>query len=511
MRKNSIVICCAIFCLLSAVPGNQGAKLLESLSCIASYPTTPKIFLTCTWLENNISAKLVNMTLKEKDNDQNVCQNKSMINSSLTHSTWTCDIFVSATTETNDINFIFVPERNLETQLNTTEERDEAKPQNLRCNDIDGNFTCSWQVRKEIAESIDFDLFYGHDEKECQPKCQQEISEYLSCHCSITTDGHLNISALLKTIGVKPRNPKNSLRSFRLCLIYQLPPRNLSVDEIEKGKFFRATWRNDIQEKADFKYEYELCLWNQGDLKLKEVPEVCPSKPDEMDKSHDYSATYKLGVQLEPSSNYSLMVRVRLKEDEFEDGCYQGPWSRWSNVQTLITKSVPNLIVLYFLIPICVIVIVMFGVCGYRALVRYTKKWDERIPNPNKSAIVKGFQKTKTSIVNEPCLPYKEHLYIESYNNISMGTSSSSKESPHFYYNEEHTSKLDREEILDEDTECVVLCDLTKEDYPTASIVDGYKPFTDSTEEQESKDIENSQFTFSAFDGPYLFSESNSS
>lgn len=86
---------------------------------------------------------------------------------------------------------------------------------------------------------------------------------------------------------------------------------------------------------------------------------------------------------------------------------------------------------------------------------------------------------------------------------------SDSKESPHVYHNEKHICQPGKQLIPEEDTECFILRDPTTDDYPTASIVDGYKPFTDLTDEQESNDGEDSQFTFSAFDGPYLFSENN--
>ncbi|XP_018430521.1 PREDICTED: uncharacterized protein LOC108803180 isoform X2 [Nanorana parkeri] len=233
-----------------------------------------------------------------------------------------------------------------------------------------------------------------------------------------------------------------------------------------------------------------------------------------MDSYHDPSVILQLNNQLKPNSNYSLMIRVLLKEP-VDTHCYHGPWSEWSEVQTLTTKAVANPILLYALIPIGVIVLVMFAFCGYRALVRYTKHWNERIPNPNKSAIIKGLQKTKDRLVmryltlqNGSYLPYGEHLYVEPYNNAMMWTSSDSKDSRHAYQNVEHISRLDSDLISEEDTDCSIICDL-KEDYPTATVVDGYKPFTDVADEQESEDIKDPQFVFSAFDGPYLFSESN--
>ncbi|CAI9607913.1 unnamed protein product, partial [Staurois parvus] len=71
MRKNSIVTCCVTFCLLSAFPGNQGATLLESLSCVQPYPLE---LLNCTWVENNFLENLVTMTLKELDKNESACQ-----------------------------------------------------------------------------------------------------------------------------------------------------------------------------------------------------------------------------------------------------------------------------------------------------------------------------------------------------------------------------------------------------------------------------------------------------
>ncbi|XP_040202314.1 cytokine receptor common subunit beta-like isoform X2 [Rana temporaria] len=451
------------------------------------------------------------MTLKDKDTGKSACRKKSVAASSLTHSNWTCDVDLGERKLSSGdyFNLIFVPERKLETRLNTEEEKDEAKPQNLHCNDTNGNITCSWRIRKEMAESIDFVLFYYNGKNESQPKCQQ-ISDYLSCHCNIATDG-LNTSDFLKTISVEPRKPQHSFKRFRLCLIYKLPPINLTINETKQGEIFTVSWKSTNTESRDFKYVYELCYWNENDLKLKEVHDNCPDTSINIPVNQDPSVILRLDKHLKPSSNYSLMVRVHLKEDG--TNCYQGPWSQWSKVQTLTTKAVPSLIVLYILIPISIIFLVIFAIFGYKALVRYTRLWDESIPNPNKSAIIKGLQETKKPIAcheqNGSCLPYEEHLYVEPYNNIMMGTSSASKGFPYYYNNEEHISKLNSELVPQEDSQCFILGDHITEDYPTASIVDGYKPFTDLESEQESKDINDSQFMFSAFDGPYLFSESN--
>ncbi|XP_077326280.1 interleukin-3 receptor class 2 subunit beta-like isoform X2 [Lithobates pipiens] len=509
MRKNSIVTYCVTFCLLSAVTGNQGSKLLDSLSCIRLYPQKK---ITCTWSENNFSGNLVNMTLKVKDTEESACQKKSVPGSSLTHSNWTCDVAWATNWNSADvINFSFVPERKLETRLYTEEEKDEAKPQNLQCKPADGNFTCSWQIRKEIAESIDFVLFYYNSEKGCQPECQQ-FSDYHYCHCNIANDSQLNTSDFLKTISVKPQH---SFKGFTLCLNYKLPPINLKINETKKGEVFTVSWKSNswnsaTSESENFKYVYEFCYWTQSDLK-KEIPDNCPNVPINIGINQDPSVILQLGNQLTPSSSYSLMVRVHLKEGGKK--CYQGPWSEWSEVQTLTTKAVLSLTLLYVSIPACIIVLAIVSIFGYKALIRYTRLWDESIPNPNKSAIIKGLQKTKKPIIcheqNGSCLPYEEHLYVEPYNDIMMGTSSVSKEPPYYYNNEEHISKLNSQLIPQEDIECFILCDQIKEDYPTASIVDGYKPFTDLESEQESKDVKDSQFMFSAFDGPYLFSESN--
>ncbi|XP_072255757.1 uncharacterized protein [Pyxicephalus adspersus] len=497
MRKNSFVICWLTSCLLSAVPGNQGVTLLESLSCVQSYPEGK---LTCTWSENRALGNLVNVTLMtttERSPSKNACLKRSLTRGSQ-QNIWTCSIVLNATSETDHFSLSFLPERSLETRLNSEEEKDEAKPQNLHCDDNDGNITCSWQVREEIAESFDFGLFYGNDTNECEPDCQHKIPKYLFCQCNIRTDSHLNTSALMKTISVKPSN-KASPQTYVLCLIYQLSPINLTINETRKGEIFIATWTHN--EVPTSKYLYELCYWDERDLEIK-GPSVCPGKSEQISNSHELKKIFWLGEQLKPSSNYSLMGRVRLVARTNQ--CYQGPWSEWSRVQTMTTKAVPNLFLLYILIPVCVIVAVMFVFYGYRALIKYTKQWNEKIPNPNKSSIFKSLQKTKKG----SCLPFKEHLYVEPCNNIIMCTPS---------VTEEKINSLKSEHVPGEDAKSCVLSDPIKKDYPTASIADDYKPFSDLTSEQESEDTfecefkakKDSEFAFSAFDGPYLFSECN--
>ncbi|XP_072255754.1 uncharacterized protein [Pyxicephalus adspersus] len=500
MRKNSFALCCVIFCLLSAVPENQGNKLQESLNCFLLYPSE---IITCKWLEDIDLESLVNMTLLTTSDKSSVpktiCKEKSVTRGSK-RNTWTCHIPWEGT-ETDDIKISLVPEKNLETRPNSEEEKDEAKPQNLRCDDTNGIITCSWQIRREISESITFGLFYDNDMKECQPKCQQENLKYCSCHCKISTDSHLNTSALLKTISVKPSN-KNPL-SFMLCHVYKLPARNLTINETNKGEAFTVTWTNDIEENNNFQddYHYELCYWNQRDLEIKN-PDVCLGKSINIPSNKEHKVMLQLGQLLEPSSNYSLMVRVRLESKL--NHCYKGPWSEWSRVHTITTKAVPNHILLYVLIPICVIILVIFAFWGYKTLVRYKKQWDEKIPNPNKSAIIKSLQKTK----NGSFLSNKQHLYVEPSKNIMMWTSSNSNESPHFYYNQNNIDSLDGELIPEEDTKCFILDlnDLTKENYPTATFSEEYKPFTDLTNEQESKDIKDSTCTSSiSKEYPHLY------
>ncbi|XP_068128325.1 cytokine receptor common subunit beta-like isoform X2 [Hyperolius riggenbachi] len=543
MKKNNILYC-VTFCLLSAISDNQvtcepreamasetfddaklrrkGSKLLESLFCYTQYPS---IKMHCSWSESLLSGQLLNMSLVIVNKSESICQKTKLASSSFTHQAWMCTVPLKSPTWMDSIKMGFLPERSLERWLNAPEDRDEAKPQELHCDETDGNrIICSWKVRKEIAESIDFMLFYSKDKRDeqCFPTCQEGNPPYLFCQCTI--DGQVNTSALavLKTIHISPRKVEDSYKIYILCSNISLPANSsiLTINETKKGEIFIASVKNAVpltDISKYFKYHYELCYWRQDDLKSHEVPNDCPDKFKEIISRHqEPSVKFQLGKKLDPSSNYSMRVRVRLNESN-PTSCYNGPWSEWSRVQTLQTKAVLNATLLYVLIPTCVIVIVMCALCGYRALKRYTTQWNDRIPNPGKSSIINGFQKTKArfSLTNGATnLQYGEHVYVEPCNNVVMWTSSTSKDTAHLKQDEVCTITPTIEPALDDDPQSIFVCN-PSENYPTASLTEGYQPFTEVMTEQENEqeysDTEDSQFAYSAFDGPYLFYKNSSS
>ncbi|XP_073510261.1 uncharacterized protein [Phyllobates terribilis] len=526
---KSVILCCVTCCLLSAFPGNKGSKLKDSLSCFLYYTES---IVTCSWSESQSSRKLVNMSLAEI-NKRPFCKEMEPAKFTETHQIWTCHKNVSSSglTLSSYIKFAFLPNRSLESRLNVSNEADEAKPKNLRCQVSDDRMIiCFWEVRQEVADSVDFSLYYRNDsgksltnkadelraliseesEEACQPRCWPGIDMYLSCTCNFTS-GHLKIPIQFPNISVRPTDPETSHKYFRLCNIIKLPPRSLIAQEKAAGDAFEISWKNNIITNYSFRYHYQLCHWKENDMKPKEVAFDCPGiiKPE----TNDY-IVLKLGIQLQPSSNYSVKVRVQLHETN-GNHCYQGPWSEWSNVQTFHTKSVPNTTMLSILVLSSVVVLVILTVFGCRALVRYKRQWEDRIPNPNKSTIIKSLQKAKKTkdrlviryltLQNGPSFCYEEHLYVEPYNKVMMW-GPSKKDINLLKQDEDQITEPHCELLQYDDSQCLFLFNETKEDYPTASVTDDYKPFSELIDEQETGQLEVSQFNVCAFDGPYLFS-----
>ncbi|XP_056426620.1 uncharacterized protein LOC130367819 isoform X2 [Hyla sarda] len=492
--KKSAILCCVTCLLLSACRKNQGSKVKDSLSCVMQYSEG---IVTCSWSESWNSTQFVNMTLEERTTGP-MCEKMEPVKITPTHLTRTCHKKVTWTLY-SEIHLILQPDRDLEARLNVSNAGDEAKPKDLDCKvSADGMINCNWEVRQEVADSVDFTLYYRNEEA-CQPRCWQKnpgIPSYLFCTCNFTA-GDRDNPIQLRNISVKPTESETSLIKFKICKNIKLQPRNLTIEEKTKGETFLVKWKNEQSEKPEFRYQYELCYWKENDMKPKEAASDCPGHRKELSHANP-SVLLKLSAQLQPSSNYSVKVRVKLGEEN-PDHCYKGPWSEWSSVQTFHTKSVQNMLLLSILVPTAVVVLVICAACGCKALIRYKKKLDDRIPNPSKSSIIKSLRKAK----NGSSFPYEEHLYVEPCNKVFM-RAPSLKDTNLLIKDEEKISRPNSELLQDDDSQC--LFNMVKEEYPMASVTDGYKPFSELMDEQNNKEMDDSQFTICAFDGPYLFS-----
>ncbi|XP_066449634.1 cytokine receptor common subunit beta-like isoform X2 [Eleutherodactylus coqui] len=493
--KINVILCCVACCLLSLFPENKGSKLKDSLYCFMQYS---KKIITCSWSESERSRQFVHMSLMDI-NGSPVCDEMEPVQITPTHRNWKCHKILSVNSFLyQELHFIFLPDRSLESRLNVSNEGDEAKPKNLHCEVTGGIISCFWEVRQEVADSVDFTLYYqkaSEKEEACQPRCWQKTPTYLSCACNFTAD-HKN-SILLHNITVQPTDPETSKIVFKICKNIMLEPRILTVEERKEEETFEIGWKKQIEQNAHFKYKYELCYWREKDMKPNEDAVDCPGNTL---SQNDNFRVLRLENPLEPGSNYSVKVRVRLGEID-PDECYKGPWSEWSNVQTFHTKSVVSTAVLFILVLSSVVFFVICAVCGYRAIVRYKKQWEDTIPNPSKSSIVKGLHKAK----NGPSFPYEEHLYVEPYNNVLM-QAPSKKDINLLEEGEEQVNWPHNELFWEDDSQCISLFKMTKEEYPAASPTEGYTPFSELVDEQENREMEDSRFTFSAFDGPYLLS-----
>ncbi|XP_063787568.1 cytokine receptor common subunit beta-like [Pseudophryne corroboree] len=494
--KNNYILCCVIFCFLTSISSNQGSKIQDSLSCYYQY----KKHHVCAWSESRNATQFVNMNLSLL-NGSLVCERMGLVKMTPTHLYWTCEIPDIYPTVLFPIHFTFIPDRDLKSQLNISTKGDEAKPQNIRCKAAHGQISCSWEVRMEITDSVDFRLHYKNEfgiDQEYMPHCHQEIPMYLTCHSNITTGN--TTSDMLQNISIRPHR---SSQNYTPCLNVKLLPRILIINETNKGEKFIATWRSEQTEDAYFKYHYQFCYWRDSVLKSSEVIPECPEKLKEISPNHDLKVILQTGVHLTRGSNYSVKVRVRL-ESKPAHYCFKGPWSEWSKVKTLQTNAAQNLLLLYILIPVCVIILIMGALYGCKVLIKYKKQWDDGIPNPNKSSIIEGLQKEKGK-KNGSSFRYEDHLYVVPYNKVLMWTPQMSKDSTDYNQDKEQISRPESELIHNDFTQCVFVM-YANEEYPTSSVADGYKPFSEMIDEQQSADMEFSQYTVSAFDGPYLFS-----
>ncbi|CAH2273653.1 cytokine receptor common subunit beta isoform X1 [Pelobates cultripes] len=386
---------------------------------------------------------------------------------------------------------------------------DEAKPQNLHCFLHPTNtLICSWAVRVEVLDSVTFKMVYTHDEsliqEECHPKCVEMPHNlpYLSCSCNITSASPLSVVSV---------QPKQEFKSFNACARILLPPTNMSVEEVNNGKAYNIRWNKKTQGDGHrFKLHFQLCYWSDYQQLDKNGESNCSTNSKYIEPNYPSALVLSLGTDLEPRRTYYAKIRMRVMHNqEKENECYVGPWGEWSSVQTWKTKSViPIWLILAIIIPCCVVLIIC-GAFGIRYLARFKKKWEDQIPNPNKSFLIVNFHhKMERSAYIFP----KHHLYEEMFNSCNAIHDSSP-----IVLNNAADCKQDDEKPGTTHGQChenKIYCltpEILENTKDEISLVEGsgYQAFSDLVNDANDTDLGNASVALYSFDGPYLLCPSN--
>ncbi|MBN3274521.1 IL3RB protein, partial [Polyodon spathula] len=208
-----------------------------------------------------------------------------------------------------------------------TARAEDANPQNLQC-DSDGlqEVTCTWEVRRELAESLKFNLTYrdgsAGEEKVCSPEAVRSNPEepVVLFQCKFPTT---NFSEVL--ISVKPAEERKEIIASHN--IKPWPPTNVSVQLVNKD--FVLSWKavplkySFIRTKTEIRYKPAEDAWEAA-----YVVEALQGA-----SSHSLSAE-----KLRPSTRYTAEVRMTTVPTNCPI-CYKGLWSDWSQEVSWETQA----------------------------------------------------------------------------------------------------------------------------------------------------------------------------
>ncbi|XP_014818933.1 PREDICTED: cytokine receptor common subunit beta-like [Calidris pugnax] len=255
-------------------------------------------------------------------------------------------------------------------------------PSNLRClfNGAD-RLTCSWEVKKVIATSVLFGLFFratpaSAEEEECSPVHEQTLPHvpYVVQSCTIpvnsSSQSQYHVSVRAKTEEKLIEARKN---------IKALPPRNVSVTVTENQEY-ELRWKKHTFDYDSIKQSYQVEYWknNQYEKTAKMLNII-----------NDEPPFIFTGQMLASSTEYRGKMRARVNTPVE----YEGPWSEWSEEFTWKTENVSVLppVVLPAMLPALIIILLIVAYCSYRYFLRKKQMWEEKIPNPSKSLLIQSY------------------------------------------------------------------------------------------------------------------------
>ncbi|MEE6527520.1 hypothetical protein FKM82_028933, partial [Ascaphus truei] len=98
---------------------------------------------------------------------------------------------------------------------------------------------------------------------------------------------------------------------------------------------------------------------------------------------------YIQGSDLQGSNQYTARVRSQLVGIK-PNQCYSGTWSDWSH--TYSWKPDVADWSLYYIAPLCTIVLLACVSVGFTYIKRSKKRWEDSLPNPSKSKLLSRYQ-----------------------------------------------------------------------------------------------------------------------
>uniref|UniRef100_A0A669Q2P8 Fibronectin type-III domain-containing protein n=1 Tax=Phasianus colchicus TaxID=9054 RepID=A0A669Q2P8_PHACC len=253
-------------------------------------------------------------------------------------------------------------------------------PRNLRCLFNGANLKCSWEVKKAIASSVIFALFFrttpASAEEECSPVYEKALPHvpYVVQSCGIPVS---NISSWSQyQVSVRTKTEEKLIEAYKNIKV--LPPANVSV-ELMKNQEYELRWKKHTLRYGFIRQRYEVQFWKHNQYK-KTVQTI--------NITNDEPPFIFTDQMLSPSTKYRGRMRAMVNKQD-----YQGYWSEWSEEFTWETENVLSPVVLPLMLPVLIITLLVVAYCSSKYLLRQKKLWEEKIPNPSKSLLIQSYLK----------------------------------------------------------------------------------------------------------------------
>ncbi|POI21156.1 hypothetical protein CIB84_015097 [Bambusicola thoracicus] len=135
-------------------------------------------------------------------------------------------------------------------------------PRNLRCLFNGAYLMCSWEVKKVIATSVIFGLFFrptpASAEKECSPVYEKNLPHvpYVVQSCGFPVS---NISSWSQyQVSVRTKTEEKLIEAYKNIKV--LPPANVSV-ELMKSQQYELRWKKHSFRSGNIKQKYQVQFW----------------------------------------------------------------------------------------------------------------------------------------------------------------------------------------------------------------------------------------------------------
>uniref|UniRef100_A0A8C4DT71 Fibronectin type-III domain-containing protein n=1 Tax=Dicentrarchus labrax TaxID=13489 RepID=A0A8C4DT71_DICLA len=234
---------------------------------------------------------------------------------------------------------------------------------------------CSWEVNRELAHFITYQLACRHNQTAPSERCcvnptvtsdlSRKALKY-SCSLTVADPAHLLLE-LQPTRNAKIFMSREHIRPD--------PPQQIKVED--KGERWMVQWKDSIT-ASKLKLYYQLCYYRTEDEKsIVNISEGSTSLPI-------------LDASLVPSQRYQVKVRTLIVFEK--DSNFRGIPSEWTKPVAWIshkaTWSPATLI--YLAVSVVVATVFLTLYCTIPACQRRVILWVDSVPSPGKSKILKN-------------------------------------------------------------------------------------------------------------------------